>query len=131
MFFRFSSAKLVRLHSLRKHDLGESSLRVKRDLELERRRDHRFPHEVSLQLQEVPPHGGPITTKSFSARVQNVSQGGICVISEHSVLQASLVRCEIPVSDTPLNIATLMVVRWTQKQNLCPEGYLTGLQFFL
>ncbi len=42
-----------------------------------------------------------------------------------------MVRCEICVSEIPVSIPTLMLVRWTRKQNLQAEIYLTGLQFLL
>jgi hypothetical protein len=63
--------------------------------------------------------------------VQNVSKGGLCLISSQPMPRSSLVRCEIGVSEVPVGIPTLMQVRWTRKQNLQAEAYLTGLQFLL
>ena len=42
---------------------------------------------------------------------------------------ASLLRCEIGMADVPLSVPTLLLVRWTKKQNLESNGYLSGLQF--
>ncbi len=64
-------------------------------------------------------------------RVQNVSQGGLCVMSPHPMRPSSLVRCDIGLSESPITIPTLMEVRWTQKQKLQAESYLSGLQFLL
>jgi hypothetical protein len=41
------------------------------------------------------------------------------------------VRCEISVSEIPVRIPTLMQVRWTRKQSLQADTYVTGLQFLL
>jgi hypothetical protein len=45
--------------------------------------------------------------------------------------QSCLVRCEIAVSEIPVSIPTLMQVRWTRKQSLQADTYVTGLQFVL
>jgi hypothetical protein len=45
--------------------------------------------------------------------------------------QSCLVRCEIGVSEIPVSIPTLMQVRWTRKQSLQADTYVTGLQFVL
>jgi hypothetical protein len=45
--------------------------------------------------------------------------------------RSCLVRCEIGVPELPVSIPTLMQVRWTRKQSLQADTYLTGLQFLL
>jgi hypothetical protein len=62
-------------------------------------------------------------------RIQNVSKGGICFLSQQPVTQASLLRCEIGMEDAPTAVPTLLLVRWTKKQNLESNSYLSGLQF--
>jgi hypothetical protein len=62
-------------------------------------------------------------------RIQNMSKGGICFLSQHPIGQASLLRCEIGMSDVPLAVPTLARVCWTKKQNPESNSYLSGLQF--
>jgi hypothetical protein len=62
-------------------------------------------------------------------RVQNMSKGGICFLSQQPVSASSLLLCEIGVGDVPVAIPSLLQVRWTRKQNLEAESYLSGLKF--
>ena len=62
-------------------------------------------------------------------RIQNMSKGGVCFLSQAPITRASLLRCEIGITDVPLSIPTLALVRWTKKQNLESSSYLSGLQF--
>lgn len=63
-------------------------------------------------------------------RIQNISQGGVCVLGNRSILASSLIRCEIVVSGTHAAIPTLMQVRWTERTST-NGGYKIGLQFLL
>jgi hypothetical protein len=63
---------------------------------------------------------------AFRGQVQNISAGGLCLLSDRSIPRAALVRCEIVVPGTPATIPTLMQVRWIQKR---PNKI--GLQFVL
>ncbi len=62
-------------------------------------------------------------------RIQNMSKGGICFLSSQPITRASLLRCEIGMSDVPLSVPTLLLVRWTKKQGVESNSYLSGLQF--
>lgn len=64
-------------------------------------------------------------------RVQNMSQGGLCVITPRALPTASVVRCEIAIGEAPIKIGTLGQIRWTEKQKLHPDEYLSGLSFLL
>jgi hypothetical protein len=105
---------------------------VKRILERDRRQYPRFPQLLDLHAREVQPLKPEIERhKAVVGRVQNVSKGGLCLISPQPIAQSCLVHCEIGISETPVSIPTLMQVRWTRKQNLQADTYLTGLQFLL
>ena len=105
---------------------------MKRILERDRRQYPRFPQLLDLQAHEVQPLKPEIEkSKAVVGRVQNVSKGGLCLISPQPIAKSCLVRCEIGISETPVSIPTLMQVRWTRKQNLQADTYLTGLQFLL
>lgn len=105
---------------------------MKRIAERERRKYPRFPHLFDLQAREVQPFGSAIDAeKEIAGRVHNVSKGGLCLVSPHPMARSCLVRCEISVSEIPISIPTLMQVRWTRKQSLQADTYLSGLQFLL
>jgi PilZ domain len=63
--------------------------------------------------------------------VQNVSKGGLCLVSPQPMARSCLVRCEISVSEIPVSIPTLMQVRWTRKKGRQSDTYFIGLQFLL
>jgi hypothetical protein len=103
---------------------------VKRTLESDRRTHPRFPQILEIQAHEVLPLKSDEKAKPpVLGRVQNMSKGGVCFLSQHPVTNASLLRCEIGMSDAPLSVPTLALVRWTKKQNLESNSYLSGLQF--
>jgi hypothetical protein len=105
---------------------------VKRIVERDRRQYPRFPQLLELQAREVRPLGSGIEReKAVVGRVQNVSKGGLCLIGPQPLARSCLVRCEIGVPELPVSIPTLMQVRWTRKQSLQADTYLTGLQFLL
>jgi PilZ domain len=98
--------------------------------ESDRRQYPRFPQVLELHAREMQSFGSGINTgKAVVGRVQNVSRGGVCLISPQPMERFCLVRCEIGVSEIPASIPTLMRVCWTRKQNLHVETYVTGLQF--
>ncbi|MFZ0864923.1 MAG: PilZ domain-containing protein [Candidatus Sulfotelmatobacter sp.] len=105
---------------------------MKRIVERDRRQYPRFPQLLELQAREVQPLGSGIEReKAVVGRVQNVSKGGLCLIGPQPLARSCLVRCEIGVPELPVSIPTLMQVRWTRKQSLQADTYLTGLQFLL
>lgn len=105
---------------------------MKRIAERDRRQYPRFPHLLELQAREVRPFGSAIDgQRPIAGRVHNVSKGGLCLVSPLPMARSCLVHCEISVSEIPVSIPTLMQVRWTRKQSLQADTYLTGLQFLL
>ncbi|MGA9243359.1 MAG: PilZ domain-containing protein [Silvibacterium sp.] len=99
----------------------------------DRRHDPRFPQSLELTVQPLPELGSSrkLKTPAIRGRIQNISAGGVCLITGRPIEKFSVLRCEITMGDVPLKIATLMQVRWTKKQNMQPEGYLSGLEFLL
>jgi c-di-GMP-binding flagellar brake protein YcgR len=67
---------------------------------------------------------------AIRGRIQNISQGGVCLLSNRSIPDSSLLRCEIAVSGTRTAIPTLMQVRWTQRNSTSGRSKV-GLQFLL
>jgi len=87
---------------------------------------------LEIQAHEVLPLKSEEKPKpAVLGRIQNMSKGGICFLSQQPVSRASLLRCEIGMEDAPTSVPTLLLVRWTKKQNLETNSYLSGLQFLL
>jgi len=55
----------------------------------------------------------------------------VCLVTSFPIEKASVLRCEIPIGDAPVRIATLMQVRWTRKQIATPESFISGLEALL
>jgi hypothetical protein len=103
---------------------------VKQTSDRERRRHPRFPQTLEVEACNVP----PLTSKEQSkllllGRAQNVSRGGFCLLTHQPVDRSSLMLCHVGVSEGIPTIPTLVLVRWTKKQNVQDESYLSGLQF--
>lgn len=67
---------------------------------------------------------------SLQGVTENVGRGGVCLVTDQALPLNSLLRCEFSVADTPMDVPTLMQVRWLQRV----EGenkYKIGLQFLL
>lgn len=101
-------------------------------VEHDRRKHPRFPQLLELQAREAQPLGSEIEReKAVVGRVQNVSKGGLCLVSPQPMARSCVVHCEISVAEVPVSIPTLMQVRWTRKKSRQADTYLTGLQFLL
>src|SRR5215813_14256421 len=66
--------------------------------------------------------------RTVRARLQNLSQGGVCLRADHSVKKEQVVRCDLSLPGIPVPIPTLMRVRWTRRVQ---QGYMTGMQFLV
>ena len=58
-----------------------------------------------------------------------MSKGGFCLLTDKPVDKSSLMLCHIGVSEGTAAIPTLVQVRWTKKQDIQDEHYLSGVQF--
>jgi PilZ domain len=118
------------LSSLRIPEFEASSLIVKPSSERERRRYPRFPQILEVQACDVPPLKQKEQARSpLAGRAQNVSKGGFCLLTSQPVSRASLMVCHVGVSEGTAAIPTLVQVRWTRKQDIQDESYLSGVQF--
>jgi hypothetical protein len=98
----------------------------------ERRQHERFPQVVDIHarclLSEQAAGDSP---KEFDGRIQNLSNGGACILSAYPLLPAGFVCCNLPVLDAPVSVPLLMQVRWTVKRGRKSPNYVSGLQFVL
>jgi hypothetical protein len=98
----------------------------------ERRHHPRFRRSLALRWRPLPSLGVPPEEAKTAVlgRIENISQGGLCLLSKRSIPQSSLVRCEIAVPGTRVAVPTLTQVRWTRRASP-NHGYKIGLQFLL
>jgi len=103
---------------------------VKHSVERDRRQHTRFPHVLEVQARTLPPvQAGYPASKEVPGRIQNVSEGGVCIVSALPLPVATFVCCEIAMPDVPVSTPTLMQVRWTAKQGNKAAHYVNGLRF--
>lgn len=62
--------------------------------------------------------------------VHDISSGGLCLLTGHSIKKARLIRAEVQLRDISVRLPLLLRVRWIQR---LPKGskYRIGLQFLL
>jgi hypothetical protein len=103
---------------------------VTQSSEPERRQHERFPQVLEVHarcLLSGEATGAP--PKGFDGRIQNLSNGGVCVLSTVPLQAAMFLSCSFPVSDAPVSIPALMQVKWTVKRGNKSPSYISGLQF--
>jgi len=106
---------------------------VKRASQSDRRHDVRLPQSLEVLVSELPELGSVEKHEvcTVKGRLQNISQHGVCLVTSFPIEKASVLRCEIPIGDAPVRIATLMQVRWTRRQIATPESFISGLEALL
>jgi hypothetical protein len=75
-----------------------------------------------------PAHKGRDSQKEIRGRIQNVSDGGICIMTSSALTVSSFVCCELSMLEVPVTIPTLMQVRWSARRGNANE-HITGLRF--
>jgi hypothetical protein len=97
----------------------------------ERRSFARYPASIELRaslLTRVEVSGG--AELSILGNTDNISRGGVCVISDRTIPCNSVLRCEMVVPGSSVGVPTLMQVRWAEKGQ-DERRYRVGLQFLL
>ena len=103
-----------------------------RSYDVERRRHPRFPQTLEIEVNPVPPFDSSDNSMTpILGRAQNLSRGGLCLLSQQPISQSSLLRCEMSAAEVPVPIPTLLLVRWTKKPKIRGNNYLSGLQFLI
>jgi hypothetical protein len=106
---------------------------VKAKQEQDRRYQTRPLQTPEILVRLLPQLGSGNATKfsSMPGRVHKIGEGSVCIVTSCPLERFALVRCEIPVGDVSMNVPTLMQVRWSKKQKLQTESYLSELSFLL
>jgi hypothetical protein len=69
--------------------------------------------------------------KEFEGRIQNLSNGGACILSTCPLEPTAFVCCKLPMAESPVSVPLLMQVRWTTKRGRKSPNYISGFQFVL
>jgi hypothetical protein len=95
------------------------------------RREHpRFPQVLEAHAQALLPlPPGHSTLKEFTGRIQNVSEGGICLMTSKPLPVPCFVCCRIVMLEVPAAIPTLLQLRWTAKSGNKNPRYICGFRF--
>ena len=97
----------------------------------ERRHHPRSMLTCDLRGRELSPLVFPKARKRvIQGRIQNISGGGLSLLTNRLMTVSNLLQCEIIFPKTPAAIPTLTQVRWIQK-NAKGFRYRVGLQFLL
>ena len=79
---------------------------------------------VELPLLETSGHGNGV----IKAWVENISSGGLGLLTDQLVHIFRPIRCEIFLAEIPPGLPLFMQVRWTQEMSYGPR-YRIGLRF--
>ena len=97
----------------------------------DKRQTPRVSRSIGLRIGMLPRFAVLEEPKiSLQGVTENVGRGGVCLVTDQVLPLNSVLRCELTVSGLPMEIPTLMQVRWLQKID-DQNNYKIGLQFLL
>jgi hypothetical protein len=95
----------------------------------ERRRSSRVAFSAPFAGEEALPGGSsPRKQRLFNGRIENTSEGGVCVVAKRRPKESQLIRGHVKLPGLSVIIPTLVRVRWTLRRK---GQYRVGLQFLL
>ncbi len=95
----------------------------------ERRASPRYPAPWRLEGRGISFFGfSEHREEVVRGQIQNLSRGGLCLLSESSLQKSSVLRCEIVPDSVPVGIPTIMEVRW-MAFDAAFSGTRMGLRF--
>jgi Tfp pilus assembly protein PilZ len=95
----------------------------------DRRHYPRYPLETELTGRELSLFGVTEDTKQpIRAHVEDISEGGLCVLTSKPLKLANPVQCKIPLAKIPVAVPVIMRVQWSHPVST-GSSYRNGLQF--
>ena len=92
---------------------------------IERRRDPRFPFACTVRAASSAEGR---SANSCCASV-NISEGGICIVSDRSAEAGSVVSARLHLGDVPVSVPLLLQVQWVASDDRRAGRFRTGLRF--
>jgi hypothetical protein len=97
----------------------------------ERRREHRYAVLFEFRGKKLSSLGFPKRPRGIvNGKVQNLSAGGLCLLTDQPIKELHLVRGELVLPNVPVGIPTLMQARWVHRATK-RFRYRIGMQFVL
>jgi len=94
------------------------------------KRSHsRYPVEGEFAGNELSSYHEKNKTAAISGRVQDISDGGFCLLATHTPKQSALLQGQLRLPHMPAQIPTLVQVRWIERAS--PRHYRIGLQYVI
>lgn len=103
-------------------------------VENQQRQRHRFPlmRAVLFELNDPEAPLSPAFSLKRGAITINVSNGGLCLLTDCAPQLGQIVRIHVPMTGELAQTPTLAEVRWVRAVPLKPEGiHMVGLRFVL
>ncbi len=95
---------------------------------VEDRHEPRYSSQLEIHLSELTPTNETLVALTPGS-VANLSRHGLCVNTPRPLTPCSCVRCEISLPGTPVQLPTLMQVRWVKE--IAESVYQCGLSYLL
>jgi c-di-GMP-binding flagellar brake protein YcgR len=97
----------------------------------ERRRHTRWSLSLKATARALSQYPStPSEATSAQARVENISDGGVGLVTDSELPVSALVDCRLHVTSVPIPIPTLLIVRWSRKRR-SGRRHDVGLQFLV
>jgi len=95
----------------------------------DRRQYPRYPLESDFIGRELSLVGVTEENKLLiRAHVEDISEGGLCVLTSKPLTLANPVQCKIPLATIPVALPVIMRVQWSH-QDSTGSSFRNGLQF--
>jgi hypothetical protein len=96
-----------------------------------RRRQIRHPWEGTVTYRRsIPARGQALKAMSGQGQLHNVSEGGLCLVTEERLAPKQLLAITMPLRPNDLTIPTLVYVQWTRPVRGTGR-YAAGLSFII
>jgi hypothetical protein len=82
-------------------------------------------------MQELSELEAKNRTEAVYGKVQNVSDGGVGLLTSVPLKPYALFRCRVSMGNGPPHISTLMRVRWSRKEITRQGIFASGLEYLL
>ncbi|HTP42644.1 MAG TPA: PilZ domain-containing protein [Nitrospiria bacterium] len=94
-----------------------------------RRMQTRYPWQGEVAYRRsVPSRGQTLRTISGQGQLHNVSEGGICLLTDERLAPKQLLSIALPLSQPEVSVPTLAYVQWTRPMRGTGR-YAAGLSF--
>lgn len=95
-----------------------------------KKRDPRYLIRAKFEGSELRSFQAQKTAATFKGQVNNISDGGFCLLVPHAPRPSALLQGLLKLPDVPARIPTLVQVRWIERPSH-GKSYRIGLQYVI